>query len=143
MRCLFRSLYMPRISLTDATVRAWKPTGKQETYWCNLTPNFALRMSQKGGKSFFVMLGRERKRVHLGKYRRKTGAPPLQGEARGAGGRNPEGQEVRQEVAIGRVRDPTQRAVGMSGGSLYSKHASLIACLANHLDHPKMTFSTQ
>ena len=59
---------MPRISLTDATIRALKPTGKQETYWCNLTPNFALRMSQKGGKSFFVMLGRERKRVHLGKY---------------------------------------------------------------------------
>ena len=59
---------MPRISLTDATVRALKPTGKQETYWCNLTPNFALRMSQGGGKSFFVMLGRERKRIHLGKY---------------------------------------------------------------------------
>ena len=59
---------MPRITLTDATIRALKPTGKQETYWCNLTPNFALRMSQKGGKSFFVMLGRERKRIHLGKY---------------------------------------------------------------------------
>jgi integrase len=59
---------VPRISLTDATIRALKPTGKQETYWCNLTPNFALRMSQKGGKSFFVMLGRERKRIHLGKY---------------------------------------------------------------------------
>lgn len=59
---------MPRISLTDVTVRALKPTGKQETYWCNLTPNFALRVSQRGGKSFFVMLGRERKRVHLGKY---------------------------------------------------------------------------
>ena len=59
---------MPRISLTDVTIRALKPTGKQETYWCNLTPNFALRMSQKGGKSFFVMLGRERKRIHLGKY---------------------------------------------------------------------------
>jgi integrase len=59
---------VPRISLTDATIRALKSTGKQETYWCNLTPNFALRISQKGGKSFFVMLGRERKRVHLGKY---------------------------------------------------------------------------
>jgi integrase len=59
---------VPRISLTDATIRSLKPTGKQETYWCNLTPNFALRVSQKGGKSFFVMLGRERKRIHLGKY---------------------------------------------------------------------------
>jgi len=59
---------VPRITLTNATIRALKPTGKQETYWCNLTPNFALRMSQKGGKSFFVMLGRERKRIHLGKY---------------------------------------------------------------------------
>jgi integrase len=59
---------VPRVSLTDAKIRALKPTGKQETYWCNLTPNFALRMSQKGGKSFFVMLGRERKRIHLGKY---------------------------------------------------------------------------
>ena len=59
---------MPRISLTDATVRALKPTGKQDTYWCNLTPNFGLRVSQRGGKSFFVMLGRARKRAHLGKY---------------------------------------------------------------------------
>src|SRR5881392_775315 len=64
----FSEPFLPRISLTDATVRALKPTGEQVTYWCNLTPNFALRVSQKGGKSFFVMLGRERKRIHLGKY---------------------------------------------------------------------------
>src|SRR5437660_5039581 len=69
-----RSLSVPRISLTDATIRALRPTGRQETYWCNLTPNFALRMSQKGGKSFFVMLGRDRKRVHLGKYPATTSA---------------------------------------------------------------------
>jgi integrase len=68
MWSLFWSLCVPRITLTDATIRALKPTGKQETFWCNLTPNFALRISQAGGKSFFVMLGRERKRVHLGKY---------------------------------------------------------------------------
>jgi hypothetical protein len=42
MRSLFRSLSVPRISLTDATIRALKPTGTQETYWC--------------------------KRIHLGKY---------------------------------------------------------------------------
>ncbi len=59
---------MPRVSLTDATIRSIKPTGKQKAYWCNLTPNFGLRVSQSGGKSFFVMLGRERKRIHLGKY---------------------------------------------------------------------------
>jgi integrase len=64
----FWSLFVPRISLTDATIRSLKPTGRQETYWCNLTPNFGLRLSQKGGKSFFVLLGRERKRIHLGKY---------------------------------------------------------------------------
>jgi integrase len=68
MWSLFWSLSVPRITLTDATIRALRPTGKQETYWCNLTPNFALRLSQKGGKSFFVMLGRERRRIHLGKY---------------------------------------------------------------------------
>ena len=64
----FWRLSVPRITLTDAPVRALKPTGKPESYWCTLTPNFGLRLSQRGGKSFFVMVGRQRKRIHLGKY---------------------------------------------------------------------------
>src|SRR5438132_11679415 len=59
---------MARMALTDISIRALKPTGKQQAYWCTLVPNFGLMLSQAGGKSFFVMLGRERRRIHLGKY---------------------------------------------------------------------------
>ena len=59
---------MPRIVLTDLAVRALKPNGKQITYWCSLTPTFGVMVSQRGTKAFYVMLGRERRRIHLGKY---------------------------------------------------------------------------
>jgi integrase len=59
---------MAKMALTDLSVRGLKPTGRQHAYWCTLVPNFGLMLSQAGGKSFFVMLGRERRRVHLGKY---------------------------------------------------------------------------
>lgn len=67
----FLSLSMPRTVLTDLMIQKLKPTGRQETYWCAKTPNFALRMSQAGTKSFMVMLGKERRRVHLGKWPHK------------------------------------------------------------------------
>jgi len=56
---------MARMALTDISIRALKPTGKQQAYWCTLVPNFGLLLSQAGGKSFFVMVGRERRRLHL------------------------------------------------------------------------------
>lgn len=63
---------MPRILLTDLAVRALKPVGVQQTYWCSHTPNFGVRVSQAGAKSFVVMLGRERRRKYLGSYPAKT-----------------------------------------------------------------------
>ncbi len=57
-----------RVTLNDMTVRNLKPTGKQQKYLCNRTPGFGLMVSQAGGKSFFLTLGKERKRIHLGKY---------------------------------------------------------------------------
>jgi integrase len=57
-----------RLYLTDVSIRALKPTGKQHAYWCTLMPNFGVMVSQAGGKSFFVMVGKERRRIHLGKY---------------------------------------------------------------------------
>lgn len=59
---------MPRIVLTDLAIRALKPTGRQQTYWCSQTRNFGMRVSQRGSKSFVVMLGRERRRKYLGSY---------------------------------------------------------------------------
>ena len=57
-----------RVTLNDMTVRNLKATGRQQTYFCNRTPNFGVRVSQAGGKSFFYLQGKERRRVHLGKY---------------------------------------------------------------------------
>jgi integrase len=61
-----------RIELTDLAIRALKPTGKQEVYLCSKTPNFGVRVSQKGTKSFFVLLDKPRRRVHLGKFPAKS-----------------------------------------------------------------------
>jgi integrase len=57
-----------RVTLTDLFIQKVKPIGKQAKYLCNRTPNFGLLLSQAGGKSFFAVVGRERKRIHLGKY---------------------------------------------------------------------------
>lgn len=57
-----------RITLTDISIRNLKANGKQQTFLCMRTPNFGVRVSQAGTKSFFVVVGRERKRIHVGKY---------------------------------------------------------------------------
>jgi hypothetical protein len=38
---------MPRVTLTDLSIKAIKPTGKQTRYVCNRTPNFGLLVSQR------------------------------------------------------------------------------------------------
>lgn len=55
-----------RITLTDLTIQHLKPDGRQHNYRCKKTPGFGLRLSQKGGKSFFVII--DRSYHHLGKY---------------------------------------------------------------------------
>jgi integrase len=65
--------------LTDIAIRALKPTGRQQKFWCSQTPNFGLLVSQAGGKSFFFMTPRSRRRIALGKWP----ATPLK-EARAA-----------------------------------------------------------
>ena len=57
---------MPTIRLTDLSVQKIKPTGTQVLYYCDQTPNFGLRVSQAGTKTFFVNIGPDRKRVSLG-----------------------------------------------------------------------------
>jgi hypothetical protein len=57
-----------RITLTDVSIRNLKASGTQQSFICNRTPNFGVRVNQAGTKSFFFVVGRERKRVHLGKY---------------------------------------------------------------------------
>ena len=52
--------------LTDLAVGALRATGKQYTTWDG--ESFGVRVSQSGTKTFIVMLGRERKRVSLGRY---------------------------------------------------------------------------
>ena len=59
---------MPKVHLSDLSIRALKATGKQQKYWCALTPNFGLLLSQAGGKSFFFMAPKTRRRIPLGKW---------------------------------------------------------------------------
>lgn len=60
---------MPKVSLSDRTVKALKPpeTG-QKTYWDETLGNFGLRVSQGGSKSFVVVYGPNRTRKTLGRY---------------------------------------------------------------------------
>jgi hypothetical protein len=61
---------MPRVELTDLFIRSLKPDGPQHRYYCNQVHNFGLRLSQAGGKTFFVDAGKPRTRLSLGKYPR-------------------------------------------------------------------------
>ncbi len=70
---------MPRINLTDVSVRALKPDGKQTVYWDVTLPAFGCRVSQNGTKSWVIVKGRERRIVTLSRYP----IVPLK-EARGA-----------------------------------------------------------
>ena len=59
---------MPRTHLTDLSIKALKPTGKQVTHWDENLAGFGVRVSQKGTKTFVVMVGKERKLISLGRY---------------------------------------------------------------------------
>src|SRR5262245_51345661 len=61
---------MPKTHLTDILVRGLKPTGAQTTYWdtAGSVPGFNLRVSQRGTKTFTLVLGTDRRRVTLGRY---------------------------------------------------------------------------
>lgn len=60
---------MPIVSLTDKGVRALDaPNSGQVTYWDKSLKSFGLRVSQGGTRSWIVMLGKERRRITIGKY---------------------------------------------------------------------------
>jgi integrase len=59
---------MPTLVLTDIVARAAKPiAGRQVTLWDASLPSFGLRVGARA-KTWTVMLGKERRRVTLGRY---------------------------------------------------------------------------
>lgn len=58
---------MPKLALTDISVRALKPTAAQVTYWDQTLPNFGVRVGLKR-KTFVLLIGEARQRVSLGHY---------------------------------------------------------------------------
>src|SRR4051812_7910774 len=52
---------MPRLSLTDATLRALKPATRL-TYFDTSTPGFAVRVTPKGARTFVIVYGPEKAR---------------------------------------------------------------------------------
>ena len=52
--------------LSDLAIQSLKPTGKQYVVWD--VPNFGVRISQGGTKTFIVLVGRERRKVTIGRY---------------------------------------------------------------------------
>lgn len=60
---------MPKLRMTDMSVRALKPpTAGQVTYWSQDLPAFGLRVSMGGTKSWVVMTGRDRRLITLSRY---------------------------------------------------------------------------
>ena len=57
-----------KMHLTNLTIRNLKPDGAQRLFYCDQTPNFGVRISQAGAKTFFVNLGKERHRKSLGRW---------------------------------------------------------------------------
>jgi integrase len=58
---------MPKVLLTDVTVRALKPPPRgQVTYWDKTFPTFGLRCSQGGAKTWVLM--RDNRRITIGRY---------------------------------------------------------------------------
>jgi integrase len=60
--------FMPRVHLTDITVRSLKPQARQIKYWDRATPGFGVRVNDQGTKSWVVMYGRKRTLKVLGRY---------------------------------------------------------------------------
>jgi integrase len=59
---------MPKMKLTDLTIKALKPPESFTTYWDTSLPGFGVRCSPKGKKTFTVMYGEDRQRVTIGVY---------------------------------------------------------------------------
>ena len=57
---------MPKLHLTDLSVRALRPSS-QTTYWDTTTSGFGIRVSKKA-KAWTVMRGKNRERVTIGRY---------------------------------------------------------------------------
>jgi len=67
---------MPRLTLTDATLRSLKPATRQ-TFFDAATPGFAVRVSPRGARTFVIVYGPEKARRW-----EKIGAYPLVSLAR-------------------------------------------------------------
>ncbi|MGE0853660.1 MAG: Arm DNA-binding domain-containing protein [Hyphomicrobiaceae bacterium] len=62
---------MPRLHLTDISVRAIRAHDVPTTFWDTALPAFGVRVG-KHAKTFLIMHGRDRKRVAIGRYPDKT-----------------------------------------------------------------------
>ena len=64
-----RRLTVPRIQLTDLSIRSLKPPEQgQTTYWDTSLKGFGCRTSQGGTRSFVLMYGANRKLTTIGRY---------------------------------------------------------------------------
>ena len=59
---------MPKMKLTDLTIKAIKPPESFTTYWDTSLPGFGVRCSPKGKKTFTIMYGESRQKLTLGVY---------------------------------------------------------------------------
>jgi len=59
---------MPKLILTDLSIRALKPAHRQLTYWDATLSGFGCRISPGGTKTFTLMYGSDRKRHTIGRY---------------------------------------------------------------------------
>ncbi len=59
---------MASIILNDATVRNFKPSDKQVTYWDSNLAGFGIMVSPGGTKTFTMQIGKARKRLTIGRY---------------------------------------------------------------------------
>ena len=63
--------FMPRLHLTDLSIRALKPTERYTTYWDSKLAGFGVRVGVRS-KTFIVMRGDERRRIKVGSYPDKS-----------------------------------------------------------------------
>ena len=60
---------MPRLKFSDLSLRALKPPSSgQVTYWDASEHGFGMRVSQAGSKTFVLMVGRQRRRLTVGRF---------------------------------------------------------------------------
>lgn len=59
---------MPKIRLSELSVRTAKLLPTQYMLWDSTLPNFGVRVSPGGTKNFIVMLGERRERIGIGRY---------------------------------------------------------------------------